>query len=129
MQSIQATIDHERAVSPNGEGASLADCFRGTDLRRTRIIILLNTLQQLLGVSLLSNAAYFLIMAGMSPTQSLTISQVGVGLGMATTFITWFTMTVLGRRFLILASTAIVGVLFLTMGIAAVWSNDKIAVT
>ncbi|KAH6699315.1 maltose permease MAL61 [Verticillium dahliae] len=77
-------------TTPHGEAATFADCSKGTDLRRTRIVAVLNTLQQLTGVSLIANSTYFFIMAGMSPTMSLTINQAGVGASVACTLISWF---------------------------------------
>ncbi|KAI7769623.1 hypothetical protein LZL87_003113 [Fusarium oxysporum] len=75
---IQATIQQEQRM--NTEQPSFAECFKGTNLRRTRIVALLNTLQQFMGITLVSNSTYFFIMAGMTPTFSLTLNQIGVGL-------------------------------------------------
>ncbi|KAH7319367.1 hypothetical protein BKA65DRAFT_529417 [Rhexocercosporidium sp. MPI-PUGE-AT-0058] len=99
LNTIQSTIDHERAMTASAETATYADCFKGPNARRTWIITLITTMQHFLGVSLLSNANYFLIMAGMSPTKSLQVSQIGMGLQIAYTYISWFTMSWLGRRF------------------------------
>ncbi|EGY16393.1 trehalose transporter [Verticillium dahliae VdLs.17] len=92
-----------RKTTPHGEAATFADCSKGTDLRRTRIVAVLNTLQQLTGVSLIANSTYFFIMAGMSPTMSLTINQAGVGASVACTLISWFIIAKIGRRTAILA--------------------------
>ncbi|KAH6711389.1 general substrate transporter [Leptodontidium sp. MPI-SDFR-AT-0119] len=129
LNIIQSTIDHERAIAASAETATYADCFKGTNARRTWIIILITTMQHFLGVSLLSNANYFLIMAGMSPTKSLQVSQIGTGLQIACTYISWFTMSSLGRRFLTLASTAGVGIVFVTMGVAGFYQHDTKALT
>ncbi|KAL9567770.1 hypothetical protein ACKAV7_008073 [Fusarium commune] len=75
---IEATIQQEQRM--NTEQPSFAECFKGTNLRRTRIVALLNTLQQFMGITLVSNSTYFFIMAGMTPTFSLTLNQIGVGL-------------------------------------------------
>ncbi|EEY19513.1 maltose permease MAL61 [Verticillium alfalfae VaMs.102] len=119
---ILATSDQE--TTPDGEAATFADCFKGTDLRRTRIVAVLNTLQQLIGVSLIANSTYFFIMAGMSPTMSLTINQAGVGASMACTFISWFVIAKVGRRAAILVSFVCAGALFVGMGIAGFWPRD-----
>lgn len=129
LNIIQSNIDHERAMAATAESATYADCFKGTNTRRTWIIILITTMQHFLGVSLLSNANYFLIMAGMSPTKSLQVSQIGIGLQIACTYISWFTMSWLGRRFLTLASTAGVGIVFVTMGVAGFYQQDTKALT
>uniref|UniRef100_A0A0D2XLX2 Major facilitator superfamily (MFS) profile domain-containing protein n=1 Tax=Fusarium oxysporum (strain Fo5176) TaxID=660025 RepID=A0A0D2XLX2_FUSOF len=77
---IEATIQQEQRM--NTEQPSFSECFKGTNLRRTRIVALLNTLQQFMGITLVSNSTYFFIMAGMTPTFSLTLNQIGVGLSM-----------------------------------------------
>jgi SP family general alpha glucoside:H+ symporter-like MFS transporter len=129
LETIQTTIDQESFAELESAGATYIECFRGTNLRRTRIIVLATLLQHFLGTALLSNANYFLIMSGMSPSKSLQISQIGIGLQIFATYISWFTMSWLGRRFLILASTAAVGVFFIAMGVAGFYQSDPKALT
>ncbi|RBQ66099.1 hypothetical protein FVER14953_21378 [Fusarium verticillioides] len=57
-------------------------------------------------------------MAGMTPTFSLTLNQIGVGLSMTCTLFSWVTMSKVGRRFAILASFAVAGTIFIGMGVA-----------
>jgi hypothetical protein len=122
---IQSTIEQE--MGADAEETSMRECFQGTDWRRTRIVCLLNSLQQFIGVSLVSNSTYFFIMAGMSPTMSLTLNQVGVGCSMACTLISWVVMSRIGRRLSILASFVMAGLIFLGMGIAGCWSQSRVA--
>ncbi|KAI8653680.1 MFS domain-containing protein [Fusarium sp. Ph1] len=122
---IQSTIEQE--MGADAEETSMRECFQGTDWRRTRIVCLLNSLQQFIGVSLVSNSTYFFIMAGMSPTMSLTLNQVGVGCSMACTLISWVVMSRVGRRLAILASFVMAGLIFLGMGIAGCWSQSRVA--
>lgn len=141
IQLIEATFEHEQSSSSSSSSGSpddgaaassptYAECFRGSNLRRTRIVALLHTLQQFIGVSLLSNSTYFFIMAGMSSTMSLTINQVGIGLSMVFTLTSWFIMGKVGRRAAILASFVVAGVVFLSMGIAGLFpAANKAAVT
>ncbi|KAH7203009.1 general substrate transporter [Fusarium oxysporum] len=124
IQIIKTTIEHERTESFAVAEASYTECFKGTNLRRTRIVALLNTLQQLIGVSLVANSTYFFIMAGMNPTQSLTINQIGVGLSMVGTLISWFVMARFGRRATILCGFAIAGIIFIAMGVAGFFPNN-----
>ncbi|KAH7126513.1 maltose permease MAL61 [Dactylonectria estremocensis] len=98
---LQAAYLHEvEAEQVNGHEPSIKDCFKGTDLRRTRIIL-----------------------AGMSPVLSLTMSQIGVSLVLIANVISWYTMTRFGRRFIMLASTAVVGALWLSTGIAGFFES------
>ncbi|KAL3454872.1 general substrate transporter [Aspergillus insuetus] len=104
---------------------SYRDCFRGTDFRRTRIVLYANTMQQCLGVTMLSNASYFLQLGGMSPTHSVMISQVGVGVGLPANIASWFAMSLLGRRMIIQWSTAVTGLLWLGVGIAGCFPSSS----
>lgn len=128
IQLIRATMEHETASAEQSNQASYAECFKGTNWRRTRIVALLNTLQQFIGVSLVSNSTYFFIMAGMSPNMSLTINQIGVGLSMACTLISWVVIAHVGRRTAILTSFVAAGVIFLGMGIAGFWTTNTTAI-
>ncbi|KAG5743752.1 hypothetical protein H9Q70_013536 [Fusarium xylarioides] len=122
---IEATIQQEQRM--NTEQRSFSECFKGTNLRRTRIVALLNTLQQFMGITLVSNSTYFFIMAGMTPTFSLTLNQIGVGLSMACTLVSWVIMSKVGRRFAILASFAVAGTIFIGMGVAGFWPQNQTA--
>jgi SP family general alpha glucoside:H+ symporter-like MFS transporter len=123
-QIIRFTIEHEEGKSAERANASYAECFKGTDARRTRIVCLLHSLQQLIGVSLISNSTYFFIVAGMSPTQSLTVNQIGIGLSMAGTIVSWYILSKCGRRNSILGGFVLAGLLFLAMGIAGCFPNS-----
>ncbi|KAF2631289.1 hypothetical protein BU25DRAFT_488686 [Macroventuria anomochaeta] len=78
LSKVQAILNNEKEQQVSVGSASFAEFFKGSNRRRS-FIILVALLQYFLGVSLLANANYFLIMAGMSPIQSLQISQIGVG--------------------------------------------------
>jgi len=49
------------------------------DQRRTLLAMFLTSIQQCNGMSLVADDAYFMTMAGMSPTYSLMVNLVGVG--------------------------------------------------
>lgn len=128
IQLIRATMEHESMSDGDSNNATYSECFKGTNWRRTRIVALLNTLQQLIGVSLVANSPYFFIMAGMDANMSLTINQIGVGLSMACTLISWVVIAKVGRRTAILCSFTAAGVIFLGMGIAGFWPQNPTAV-
>jgi len=128
IQQIRATIEHEQSFAARAGESGYAECFRGSNWRRTRIVALLNTLQQFIGVSLVANSTYFFIMAGMSPDMSLTINQIGVGLSMVCTLISWVVITKVGRRRAILSSFVVAGVIFLAMGIVGFWPANPTAI-
>jgi MFS transporter, SP family, general alpha glucoside:H+ symporter len=74
IDAIQKTIEAEMLASAH-ETSSYIECFRGSNWRRTRIIAYANTLQQFLGVTLLSHSAYFLELGGLDPSKTLTVLQ------------------------------------------------------
>ncbi|KAM0328699.1 hypothetical protein ACHAQA_005112 [Verticillium albo-atrum] len=124
---ISATAEQENDT--DRDQVSYTECFRGSDARRTRIVALLNTLQQFIGVSLVANSTYFFIMAGMNPAMSLTINQVGVGCSMVCTLVSWVFITKVGRRTAILSSFVLAGAIFIGMGIAGFFTRSSQALT
>ncbi|KAH7067844.1 general substrate transporter, partial [Paraphoma chrysanthemicola] len=127
VQVLKETTEHEMAENNAANAASYRECFQGTNLRRTRIVLLLNSLQQCVGVALIANSTNFLIVSGMTPVQSLTISQIGVGVNMFCTLLNWFAMSTVGRRVAILTSIAAASFIFIGMGVAGCWPNDTAA--
>lgn len=107
-----------------GEQASYRDCFKGVNFRRTRIVIILNILQQFVGITLLSNSTYFLQLAGLSSKNSLMINQIGIGVNMIANSISWFTVPTIGRRKLILGSVILDFWSWIAMGIAGCFNNS-----
>ena len=124
LSRVQAILDHEKEHQASAGSASFAECFKGTNRRRSSIIILVALLQYFLGVSLLANANYFLIMAGMSATQSLQISQIGVGVQMVCICIAGVTMSIFGRSIIVLCSCAATGIVFIGQGAAGFFQHD-----
>lgn len=129
LQQMMATIQHERqdpTASKQGEGAATyREAFRGrVNARRSGIIILLNVLQNLVGMAILSNGAYFLLMAGMSAKYSLMVNLIGVVSNMVANAISWYTVSRYGRRTMILISIALDVTVWFSMGIAGCFSSS-----
>jgi SP family general alpha glucoside:H+ symporter-like MFS transporter len=74
IDALKKTIEAEMLASAN-ESANYVECFKGSNWRRTRNVAYANILQQCLGVTLLSNSAYFLELGGLNPTKTLTVLQ------------------------------------------------------
>ncbi|KAF2010390.1 general substrate transporter [Aaosphaeria arxii CBS 175.79] len=127
LTQIRAVLDHEKELDASSGNSSFSECFQGVNRRRTFIIIIVALLQYFLGVSILANANYFLIMAGMSPTQSLQMSQIGVGVSMVTIAIAFVTITKFGRRTIVLWSSIAAATVFVAMGIAGCFPDNKSA--
>ncbi len=99
------------------------ECFRGTNLRRTLIVIFANTLPQLFGLSLLADASYFIQIIGMSAHNALLFLQLGVGLGLISNIVSMWVVTKVGRRPLGLTTLIIAIVLWLAMGICGAFDG------
>lgn len=128
IEKIRAIIEHEKTQQVATGDATFAECFKGTNKRRTMIIVLNATLQYMLGVSVLANANYFLIMAGMSPTQSLQISQIGIGVQIVAIVLASIFGSAFGRRTIVLWSSMATGIAFVAMGAAGFFQHDTRAV-
>jgi SP family general alpha glucoside:H+ symporter-like MFS transporter len=76
----------ERQVS---EGATYFDCFRGTDRRRTEIVMMVFAMQQLSGQNLVGQAIQFLQSAGLSTDLSFTLNMVINAMFIIGTFVCW----------------------------------------
>ncbi|KAH6669194.1 general substrate transporter [Plectosphaerella plurivora] len=118
LMRIQASLAHEGSGAP-----TFKECFQNTDLRRTLIIVWLNMIQSFVGMSILANSAYFLIMAGMSPRYSLMVNSIGIAAAMVGNMTSWYTVPRFGRRSLILISLGLDNLAWLSMGIAACFTS------
>ncbi|KAF6838639.1 maltose permease [Colletotrichum musicola] len=144
--TLEASVVRESAVARQeaDQSATVLQCFRGTDARRTRIIIWSNLLQQLVGIALIANATvsaqtwprldrsrsanskqYFLQLTGMSAQLSLLITQIGISCSILAYAISWYTMTKFGRRSIMLWSAGIVSVLWLSIGVAGCFQSHS----
>ena len=72
------TTEHERE---EGSGASYISCFKGTDLRRTLIVIGCYIVTVTTGSTVRAYATYFFQQAGLATDQAFNMSIVLYGLG------------------------------------------------
>ncbi|KAF6834720.1 maltose permease, partial [Colletotrichum plurivorum] len=123
--TLEASVVRESAVARQemDQSATVLQCFRGTDARRTRIIIWSNLLQQLVGIALIANAT----LTGMTAQLSLLITQIGISCSIVAYAISWYTMTKFGRRSIMLWSAGVVSVLWLSIGVAGCFQSHSTA--
>ncbi|ETN44115.1 uncharacterized protein HMPREF1541_10665 [Cyphellophora europaea CBS 101466] len=107
------TTEHEREANSDTRFIS---CFKGTDLRRTIIVIGCYCMQVLSGSTLRSYATYFLQSAGLPTDQAFNMTIVGYGLGIAGVMVSWLLMPHVGRRTLFLWGLAILTLIMLLVG-------------
>ncbi|KAM0134451.1 hypothetical protein ACHAO1_005663 [Botrytis cinerea] len=121
---VRITREEENQANASSE-TSYMDLFKGTNWRRTRIILYTNGLNQMIGATFISNAPYFMITAGLSSSQASMMIELGIGFALISSFFTFWFMTFIGRRKMILSGISLAVVLFLIMGIAASVSSSK----
>jgi MFS transporter, SP family, general alpha glucoside:H+ symporter len=68
---IEHTNELEKSIS---EGVNYRDCFKGTDRRRTEIVIGVWLTQTLCGTNLMGYSTYFMKQAGLPTVQSFNMS-------------------------------------------------------
>lgn len=76
------TTEHEREVN---SGTHFLACFKGTDLRRTIIVIGCYCMQVLSGSTFRAYVTYFFEQAGLPTTQAFNMSIVAYALGLTGT--------------------------------------------
>ena len=119
ITALQAILDQEREFEATTRAASYIECFKGSNWRRTRIVLYVNIMQQFLGVSFVANGTYFLIIAGMTPSNSVMVLEIVSGLSMAANILSWFLANTTGRRNSHLLGSIGVGIIWTSVGISA----------
>ncbi|KAI0171610.1 general substrate transporter [Pestalotiopsis sp. NC0098] len=92
---ISHTIATERSV---GVGSTYADCFRGTNRRRTEIAMISWGCQILPGFAIQNYITYFFTLAGLSPADSLKLALGNYSIAFVGTVLSWFVQRRFGRR-------------------------------
>lgn len=116
-QTIKDATQHEIGVQ--SIESSFRDCFRGTNWRRTRIVLYSNGLSQLVGAVFLNNAPYFMVLAGLAATEVSMMVEIGIAMSIFSSILTLWAMARFGRRTIVLSGIALAAVLFFAMGISA----------
>ncbi|ODV67862.1 sugar transporter [Hyphopichia burtonii NRRL Y-1933] len=96
VEKMQMTYKEEELFKQRNS-ASYADCFKGSDFRRTRIACMVWLTQSITGASLMGYSTYFYIQAGLSTNMSFTFSIIQYVLGLIGTVGSWFLSQKVGR--------------------------------
>ncbi|RFU24727.1 hypothetical protein B7463_g11614, partial [Scytalidium lignicola] len=110
---MELTLANERKLNPS---TTFAACFKGTDLRRTMIVIGCYCMQIISGTTLRAYSTYFFEQAGLSTEQAFNMSIVTYVLEFVGTVIAWFLMPYVGRRTLFLWGLSTITAIFFTLG-------------
>jgi SP family general alpha glucoside:H+ symporter-like MFS transporter len=123
MEKIRISIEEEDKISKE---TSYAQCFKGTNLRRTMIVIWANFLPPMFGLPLLTSASYFLQQISMKSRYSLMFLIVGIVFGFIANMCSTYTLTNLNRRNLTIYTLGGVTVVWTAMGVSGCFDNDRI---
>ncbi|KND91540.1 Maltose permease MAL31 [Tolypocladium ophioglossoides CBS 100239] len=107
------TTNHEREIESS---TSYLACFKGTNLRRTIIVIGVYIMQVMTGSLLRSYMTYFFQQAGLPTDQSFNMSIVGLALSVLGVLGSWVVMTFIGRRTMYLWGIVISMAFFMAIG-------------
>ncbi|KAK6079034.1 Alpha-glucosides permease MPH2 [Seiridium cupressi] len=118
IAQIEATIQHERQIEATK--ATYIECFRGSNLRRTMIILICMYMPQVTGAVLSSNAPYFLNQTGLDSHTVLLLTQVGIAMGAVSAFVNIYFMMKFSRRTLMFFGVGLCCTMYLIMGIGGV---------
>ncbi|KAJ6049435.1 hypothetical protein N7444_006151 [Penicillium canescens] len=98
LVEIQETV---RMEEESAKSAGYLDCFRGTDLRRTMIVIAVWTINSFSGVNfVLSYSTYFFQIAGLPTSRSFDMGVGVTAVGVVGNICSWFVINTIGRRVL-----------------------------
>ncbi|KAH8890415.1 general alpha-glucoside permease [Thozetella sp. PMI_491] len=118
------TNELERSVTA---GTSYWDCFKGTNLRRTEITVVVETIPQICGTALQAYSTYFYEQAGMSVANAFTMSMAQYAIGAVGTLLAWFMMSVAGRRTVYLGGLTALAIFLLVIGCVALVPRDNVS--
>ncbi|KAK5171482.1 uncharacterized protein LTR77_004627 [Saxophila tyrrhenica] len=126
FEEMNKAISEERWAS-NDRGASYMECFRGTNLRRTMIVVFSNGMSEIMGFNILGSVSYFLQLLGLPDMASLIVAIIGILLGLSANIGSFWTLLKFGRRPLILYTLGLTSLLWLSVGIAGCFKGIAVA--
>ncbi|KAG8855056.1 hypothetical protein FRB96_007251 [Tulasnella sp. 330] len=97
-------------------GTTYFDCFRGTDRRRTEIVMMVFAMQLLSGENLIGQGVQFLQQAGIGSTTSFDLNMVLNSMFIIGTFASWGLLRFFGRRTLYTYGMGTMAVVLLVIG-------------
>ncbi|KAI5464959.1 general substrate transporter [Mariannaea sp. PMI_226] len=113
ISMISHTNELEKQIR---EGTTYADCFRGTNLRRTMIASFVWVAQVSCGIWFGGNVIYFLEQAGFDPTKAFSFGLGTNAIAIVGTFASWFILPHVGRRTLYLVGLSVMFTILICVG-------------
>ncbi|KAM0552371.1 hypothetical protein ACHAPJ_007931 [Fusarium lateritium] len=127
LVQIQHSIETERRIA--AEKTSYIELFRGTNLRRSRILLVCMYMPQIVGTVLSSNAPYFLNQTGMDNHTTVMLLQIAVSFGVVSAVMNVFAMLRFNYRTLMFFGVSICLAMYLAMGIAGTMARTPATLT
>ncbi|KAK1987596.1 general substrate transporter [Colletotrichum cereale] len=124
LRRLRASIIEEKEMTA---GANYFTCFKGTNRRRTMIVIMANLFPALFGLDLISKSSYFLQTIGMKSRISLMILIGGIVAGTFANGLGMWVLSRVGRRKVTLMSLSISTLLWVAVGVSGIWHGPAVA--
>jgi len=114
------TNELEIQQSAQAEGTTYQDCFKGIDLRRTEITVMVWLIQQTSGAAMIGWGTYFMTQVGLSTGDAYSLGVGQYGMAFTGTVASWFLMPHCGRRTLYLWGQGLMFIGLLTIGLLGI---------
>ncbi|RFU35561.1 hypothetical protein B7463_g783, partial [Scytalidium lignicola] len=114
LAMIEATTLHEAEVE---KSTSYFECFRGSNLIRTEVALMVQVWQVITGISLIGYAVYFFELAGLPVSVSFDMGVGNTAIGFVATCSSWFFMSYFGRRTIFMYGVGMMAVTLILIGI------------
>ncbi|KAL8281537.1 hypothetical protein RQP46_006221 [Phenoliferia psychrophenolica] len=115
-ESLAAIVQTEKLEKEMKTGTSYVDCFRGVNLRRTEIVMMVWAIQIIAGAGLISFSTVFFEQAGLSVSDAFSLTLGNYALGAVGTISSWVLTRYVGRRRIYLCGLAAMTVALLAVG-------------
>jgi SP family general alpha glucoside:H+ symporter-like MFS transporter len=120
LAQMRHTIELESSIESD---SSYLDCFRGTNLRRTEICMVVFAGQQLSGASFAYTPTYFFLQAGIGTENAFSIAIASTAMAFLGTCFSWVLLSYFGRRTLYVSGIGLAGCALLIVGICSATSS------
>lgn len=124
LAQIRHTIQLESHIQSD---SNYLECFRGTNLRRTEICMVVFAGQQLSGAVFAYTPTYFFLQAGISTENAFSIAIASTGMAFVGTCLSWILLAHFGRRILYVSGIAMASASLLIVGICSAASTTAAA--
>lgn len=108
-----------------GEAITYANCFKGTNRRRTEVVAMLNLTQQLCGSCLMYYSAKLYQKGGVSPEKAFDYTLIQYGLGIIAIAVSWLLLRRLPRRLIWITGVTVSGLLMVGVGVLGFFSKSN----